>query len=116
MSAVAVGTQPRRGFLAAAWARQGNYKEAVRYLERAVELKPDDPVLNDHLGDALWRVGREREARFQWDQSISLKPEQEDLDKIRKKLESGLEAPAQAAPEKKSNKEAAVPSRVTRAQ
>jgi tetratricopeptide (TPR) repeat protein len=69
---------------------QGNYKEAVRYLERAVELKPDDPVLNDHLGDALWRVGREREARFQWDQALSLKPEPEDEEKIKKKLETGL--------------------------
>ena len=30
----------------------------MRELERAVSLKPDDPVLNDHLGDAYWRVGR----------------------------------------------------------
>ena len=27
-------------------------------LERAVELKPEDPTINDHLGDAYWRVGR----------------------------------------------------------
>jgi hypothetical protein len=62
----------------------------VRYLERAVELRPDDPVLNDHLGDALWKVGREREARYQWDQSLSLKPEPEDALKTRRKLEEGL--------------------------
>jgi len=49
-------------------------------------------VLNDHLGDALWRVGREREARFQWDQALTLKPAPEDEDKIKKKLESGLSA------------------------
>jgi hypothetical protein len=53
-------------------------------------LKPDDPVLNDHLGDALWRVGREREARYQWDQALSLKPEPDDEQKIKKKLETGL--------------------------
>ncbi len=62
----------------------------MRYLERAVELRPDDPVLNDHLGDALWKVGREREARFQWDQSLTLKPEPEDALKTRRKLEEGL--------------------------
>lgn len=116
----AVALKPDDGYIvdSLGWAhfRQGNYKEAVRYLERAVELKPDDSVLNDHLGDALWRVGREREARFQWDQALSLKPEPEDLEKIKKKLESGLEAPAQAAPEKKSNKEAAVPAHVMRTQ
>ncbi|MGQ0671251.1 MAG: tetratricopeptide repeat protein [Hyphomicrobium sp.] len=116
----AVALKPDDGYIvdSLGWAhfKQGNYKEAVRYLERAVELKPDDPVLNDHLGDALWRVGREREARFQWDQSLSLKPEPEDIERIKKKINSGLEPPAQAAPEKKTNKEAAVPRQVTRAQ
>ena len=119
----AVALKPDDGYIvdSLGWAhfRQGNYKDAVRYLERAVELKPEDPVLNDHLGDALWRVGREREARFQWDQSLSLKPEPEDEAKIKKKLESGLEAPSQAAPEKKNKEvqgEAAVRKRVSRAQ
>ena len=53
-------------------------------------------MLNDHLGDAYWRVGREREARFQWDQALTLKPEPEDADKIKKKLQKGLPTPAQA--------------------
>ena len=46
----------------------------MRYLERAVEIKPEDPTLNDHLGDAFWQVGREREARFQWGQALILEP------------------------------------------
>ena len=54
-----------------------------------MELRPEDPVLNDHLGDAYWRVGREREARFQWDQALTLKPEPEDAEKIKKKLAEG---------------------------
>jgi hypothetical protein len=61
-----------------------------------VELRPEDPVLNDHLGDAYWRVGREREARFQWDQALTLKPEPEDIDKIKKKLAKGLPQTNQA--------------------
>ena len=68
----------------------------MKHLERAVELRPEDPVLNDHLGDAYWRVGREREARFQWDQALTLKPEPEDAEKIKKKLQKGLPPPAQA--------------------
>jgi Flp pilus assembly protein TadD len=43
------------------WAhyRLGEYEDAVRELERAVELRPADPTINDHLGDAYWQVGRE---------------------------------------------------------
>jgi tetratricopeptide (TPR) repeat protein len=90
----AVALKPDDGYIvdSLGWAhyKLGNYAEAVRFLERAVELKPQDPVLNDHLGDALWRVGREREAKFQWDQSLTLDPEPEEVEKIRKKLSDGM--------------------------
>jgi len=65
-------------------------EEAVKQLERAVELKPEDPTINDHLGDAYWQVGRMLEARFQWSHARDLKPEPEDLVKIEAKLKSGL--------------------------
>ena len=68
----------------------------MRFLERAVEIKPEDPTLNDHLGDAFWKVGREREARFQWSQALSLEPEPEDVDKIKAKLERGLDSKGEA--------------------
>jgi tetratricopeptide (TPR) repeat protein len=96
----AVQLKPDDGYIvdSLGWAhyRQGNYKEAVRFLERAVEIKPEDPTLNDHLGDAFWKVGREREARFQWSQALSLNPEPEDVDKIKTKLDRGLDTKAQA--------------------
>ncbi len=96
----AVRQKPDDGYIvdSLGWAhyRMGNFKEATKDLERAVELRPEDPVLNDHLGDAYWRVGREREARFQWDQALTLKPEPEDAEKIKKKLQRGLQIPAQA--------------------
>jgi tetratricopeptide (TPR) repeat protein len=96
----AVQLKPDDGYIvdSLGWAhyRQGNYKEAVRFLERAVEIKPEDPTLNDHLGDAFWKVGREREARFQWSQALSLNPEPEDVDKIKAKLERGLDNKAEA--------------------
>ncbi len=31
-----------------------------------MQLLPNDPEINDHLGDAYWKAGRELEAKFQW--------------------------------------------------
>ncbi|MEZ5841184.1 MAG: tetratricopeptide repeat protein [Hyphomicrobiales bacterium] len=76
----------------------GRFNEAVEELEKAVTLRPEDPLINDHLGDAYWRVGRRLEARFQWSHARDLKPEAEELPRILRKLEVGLDA-AGATPE-----------------
>ena len=90
----AVALAPNDGFIADSlgWAyyRQGEFPQAVTELERAVELRPQDSVINDHLGDAYWKVGRKREARFQWKRSLSLDPEADQIPKLKKKLDSGL--------------------------
>ncbi len=92
----AVSLRPDDGYIvdSLGWAyyRLGRYEDAVKELERAVELKPQDPVINDHLGDAYWKVGRKLEATFQWTHAKDLKPEPEDLVKITKKLQGGLDA------------------------
>jgi tetratricopeptide (TPR) repeat protein len=75
---------------------QKDYEQAVKHLDRAVELRPEDPTLNDHLGDVYWRLGRKLEAKFQWNQALTLNPEPEDVVKIKKKLDAGL--PDQAGP------------------
>ena len=62
----------------------------MRELERAVSLKPDDPVLNDHLGDAYWRAGRQLEATFQWAHARDMKPDKDVLASVQKKLAEGL--------------------------
>src|SRR5690606_32761006 len=49
-----------------------------------------DPVLNDHLGDIYWRVGRRLEARYQWAQVRALHPEPDLLAQVEKKLKEGL--------------------------
>lgn len=96
----AVELRPRDGYItdSLGWAfyRLGRYTESVRELERAIELRPSDPVINDHLGDVYWRVGRRLEATFQWNAARDLNPEPEDLVKIRKKIEKGLEEPPSA--------------------
>ena len=73
-------------------------EEAVKHLERAIELKPEDPTINNHLGDAYWRVGR----MLQWSHARDLKPEPDDLVKIEAKLKSGL--PDDTAPEAEHKK------------
>jgi Flp pilus assembly protein TadD len=91
----AVQLRPDDGYIidSLGWAhyRMGRFEEALRELERAIELKPGDPVINDHLGDVYWRVGRKLEAYFQWNHARDLKPEPEDLERILKKIEKGLE-------------------------
>jgi tetratricopeptide (TPR) repeat protein len=91
----AVELAPRDGMIidSLGWAyyRMGRYEEAVRELEKAVELKAGDPTINDHLGDAYWKVGRKVEAKFQWDHAKNSEPEHEDLVKILKKIDNGME-------------------------
>ena len=76
--------------------RLGDFEEAVHQLELAVELVPGDPIINDHLGDAYWQVGRLNEARFQWRRVLTVEPEDELADQVRRKLAGGLSAGAEA--------------------
>lgn len=71
--------------------RLGRFQEALPYMERAAELMPVDPIVNDHLGDVYWAVGRKLEAEFQWRRALSFDPEEKDLHRIRKKLDIGLD-------------------------
>jgi tetratricopeptide (TPR) repeat protein len=92
----AVELRPEDGYItdSLGWVlyRTGDYAGAVEWLEKAVELAPYDPVINDHLGDALWMVGRRLEAAFQWRRARSLDPEPEELERIKRKLDVGLDA------------------------
>lgn len=91
----AVELAPDDGYIidSLAWVlyRLGRYEEAVEPMERAVSIIPFDPILNDHLGDILWMVGRKMEARFQWKRALSFEPEEDEVPRIRRKLEVGLD-------------------------
>lgn len=91
----AVAARPDSGYIvdSLGWGlyRLGRYAEAVPHMERAVELEPIDPIVNDHLGDVYWAVGRKREAEFQWHRALSFEPEGKDAERIRRKLEVGLD-------------------------
>ena len=44
----------------------GDFINAEKYLRRAVELMPDDPIVNDHYGDVLWQLNRKLQAKYFW--------------------------------------------------
>lgn len=46
--------------------KRGNFTGAIAALERAVSGDPGQSVINEHLGDAYWAVGRRIEARYAW--------------------------------------------------
>src|SRR3546814_119539 len=76
----------------------GRYAEAVRELERAIELEPGDPTINEHLGDAYWKVGRRNEARFQWSHALRMDPDDKRVANIETKVRCGLDGcPIKAA-------------------
>ncbi len=70
--------------------RLGDRHGAVTWLEKAVELEPRSSVINDHLGDAYWAAGRQREGGFQWRRALTLDPEPGEGPKIEAKLREGL--------------------------
>ena len=68
-----------------------NYVEAEKYLKRAVELMPEDPVVNDHYGDILWKLNRKIQARYFWNNVLSFDDTDEDIRKnINIKIIEGL--------------------------
>lgn len=74
------------------WAqfRQGQYEVAVQTLEAAVSKEPANAEIVDHLGDAYWRVGRRREAEWQWNRVLILDPDAERRAEVEQKLAGGL--------------------------
>ena len=74
--------------------RLGDYPTAVEKLEAAVVIEAGDPDVNNHLGDAYWRVGRFDEARFQWRRVLTLEPSAKLRTEVEEKLKSGLDGAA----------------------
>ena len=98
----AVAQRPTDGYIvdSLGWAyyRFQDFPKAVEVLERAIELHPEDPAINDHLGEALWSVGRKEEARFQWQRALIFKPDAELQAELEEKLKTRLAPPPPPIP------------------
>lgn len=57
--------------------RTDQHDEALELIQRALEIKPDEPAIVDSLGWALYRVGRNDEALEQLQRAWDLRPDPE---------------------------------------
>lgn len=81
MIRLALAEQPRNAAyldsLGWVFYKRGDFTRAVSFIQRAVRLQEDDPdpILYDHLADALYRAGRSDDARVNWQRALSIRGE-----------------------------------------
>jgi len=69
-----------------------DFVKAEEFLKRAIELMPEDPIVNDHYGDILWKLGRKIQARYFWENVLNMEDtEKEMIEKINIKIIDGVE-------------------------
>ena len=70
-----------------------DYIKAESFLKRAVQLMPEDPIVNDHYGDILWKLDRKIQARYFWASVLKMEDADEDMIKsINIKITEGLQS------------------------
>ncbi len=68
-----------------------DYLSAEKYLKRALLIMPNDPILNDHYGDVMWKLNMKLQATYYWRAALlSDEAEQELKKEINNKLIYGL--------------------------
>ena len=67
-----------------------DFTKAENFLKRAVQLMPNDPTVNDHYGDILWKLDRKIQARYFWLMVLEMKDAEQELkNQIQNKLIDG---------------------------
>ena len=70
----------------------GDYINAEKYLKKALQLMPDDPIVNDHYGDVLWKLNKKLQAKYYWQAVLGLEETEEEMkSQVKSKLLEGLE-------------------------
>ena len=70
-----------------------DYLKAEKFLRRALILMPDDPIVNDHYGDILWKLGNKIQARYFWATVLKMKDIDDELiNKIKNKMIEGIKS------------------------
>ena len=68
----------------------GDYQKAEKLILKALVIMPQDPVVNDHYGDILWKLNRKLQARYFWKNVLKLETIDEELkENVRQKLLKG---------------------------
>ncbi len=88
----ALKQKPNDGYyldsLAWVYFQRGDYNRAIEIQTKAIKQISDDPVIFEHMGDILWKSGKEDEARHSWEKALQLKHSKPKL--IKKKIDEGL--------------------------
>jgi len=78
-----------------AYYKLGNYDQAEENLRKAVARQPNDPTLNQHLGDLYQKTGKLKlatahweRALQEWSKSVPADVDTDEVAKVQKKLES----------------------------
>jgi Flp pilus assembly protein TadD len=69
--------------------RQGKTDEAIQWLQRAWAIR-NDPEIGAHLGEVLWRMGRNADAIMIWNQASGRDPSNTLLRETRDRLGASL--------------------------
>ncbi|MBS4035469.1 MAG: tetratricopeptide repeat protein [Ignavibacterium sp.] len=64
----------------------GDYDQAKKYLEKAIELNQNSAVILDHLGDVEFKLGNSEKAVELWEKAFELDPQKNE---IKTKIEKG---------------------------
>ena len=68
-----------------------DYVSAEKYLKNALLIMPEDPIVNDHYGDVLWKLDMKLQAIYYWKAALLSDEAEEKLKKdINNKLLFGL--------------------------
>jgi tetratricopeptide (TPR) repeat protein len=67
--------------------KENRLDRAEEYLKKAIIFLGTDSSIHDHLGDVYFKTKRYEEARTEWNKSLQLSTEQDEIDKVKKKLD-----------------------------
>ena len=68
----------------------GDYENAVKFLEKANLLAPQELDISEHLGDAYWKLGRQKEARFEWFRIHQISKDAKKRRELKDKINNGI--------------------------
>ena len=57
----------------------GEYVAAEKLLRKALQIMPLDPIVNDHYGDILWKLGRKIQASYFWKNVLTFEDTEEEI-------------------------------------
>ena len=70
----------------------GDFVNAEKFIRKAIQLMPNDPIVNDHYGDILWKLNKKIQAKYYWQSAINSEDTDDEVRKnISKKLLVGLD-------------------------